>query len=109
VTNDGGYHDGGYNIDLFLSVLVHDLDGLLMKGWILLLSICNGWVGYLIPRLFHIILLSPTLGFEEIVSNKALVLLAVPSRHFSRAVEVDPPLRCIGCGIVQLLSVGSRD
>ena len=46
VTNGGGHHDGGYDIDLFLSVLVHDLDGLLTKGWILLLSICN-WMGWI--------------------------------------------------------------
>ena len=43
----------------------------------------------MIPRLSHIILLSPTLGFEEIVLNKALVLLAILTRFFSRVVEVD--------------------
>ena len=47
VTTDGEYHDGGYDIDLFLLVLVHDLDGLLTKGWILLLSICK-WMGWIL-------------------------------------------------------------
>lgn len=94
-------NDGGSDIDHFLSVLVHDLDGLLTKGWVLLLSICK-WIPYTSCLSCNAAKPHTWLGrdsFKQSCDFYWLYLIGVFLVHIYGRCR--SPLRCMG-GIVKL-------